>query len=161
MFASQCCDAGRVAGWRLRPWWRPWRGTFHERHWVARILATSFEMRFQPPPTNASNSAGDGLLYLPGLSLATPQYSCGIKWQAIYNTSVKVDCTSQPAPPSFLDLNVWLFPNVLLSYSDETCSFFLLLPLAPSSFCLPPPTDPQWENNQSHFPAWCCFTLNE
>lgn len=34
---------------------------------------------------------GDGLLYLPGLSLATPQYSCRIKWQAIYNTSVRPD----------------------------------------------------------------------
>lgn len=101
LWCRTCSSGAHVAGWRLCPWWRPWRGTFHERHWVARILATSFEMRFQPPPTNASNSAGDGLLYLPGLSLATPQYSCRIKWQAIYNTSVKVDCTSQP-PPLFL-----------------------------------------------------------
>lgn len=46
---------------------------------VARILATSFKMRFLPPPTNGGNSAGDGLLYLPGLSLATPQYSRRIK----------------------------------------------------------------------------------
>lgn len=72
-----------------------------------------------PPPTShppTQTRAGDGLLYLPGLSLATPQYSRRIKWQAIYNASVKAGCIAgshphlpglrphqTPSSPSFLD----------------------------------------------------------
>lgn len=134
-----------VTRWVVCPWWRPWRGTFYKRHWVARILATSFKMRFQPPPTtNAGKSAGDGLLYLPGLSLATPQYSCRIKWQAIYNTSVKADCTAETFPlPLFLRPGdrPWMFglrPKSSFLDSDETFSFptplsrlFLVLSASP------------------------------
>lgn len=84
-------------------------------------------MRFQPPPTNAGNSVGDGLLYLPGLSLATPQYSCRIKWQAIYNTSVKADCTAEPPIPassfktSGSALNFWMAPKLLFLASSSFC----------------------------------------
>lgn len=86
-------------------------------------------MRFQPPPTNACNSAGDGLLYLPGLSLATPQYSCRIKWQAIYNASVKADC-----PPSSLDLEIG--PECLAGSQSPYALSLLLFPVS-SQFWLP------------------------
>lgn len=118
-------------------------------------------MRFHPPPTNAY--AGDGLLYLPGLSLATPQYSCRIKWQAIYNTSVKADCTAETFSfPSFLGLDIG--PGCLAGSQSPSCltlmkhahsllliSCHLLVLSASPPVCL--------KNNQSHFSACCHFIL--
>lgn len=88
---------------------QPWTGSLLYAAQAAGILATKTEMR--SPPVNV----GDGLLYLPGLSLATPQYSCRIEWQAIYNTSVWADCTRETLFFSVwrAALNFWLALTIL------------------------------------------------
>lgn len=84
---------------------------------------------FSPHLSNSGNVAGDGLLYLPGLSLATPQYFSRIKWQAIYNTSVKADWIPEtpptsPPPPS-LECFGWISKSSFLDTDERT--FLLVL----------------------------------
>lgn len=105
-----------------------------------RFLPRPPQTTHHPPPTShppTQTRAGDGLLYLPGLSLATPQYSRRIKWQAIYNASVKAGCIAgshphlpalrphqTPSSPSFLD------PEISSRFFVFCCFFFGRLPTA-------------------------------
>lgn len=120
------CRVGRR--WVVCPWWRPWAGPFYTspgwlEYWLA---ALRWDLPLQEPC--------DGLLYLPGLSSATPQYSRRIKWQAIYNTSVRADCTRETFfPPLFTGwmeaLNVWLAPTTPTCLFLMCSSFLLRLAL--------------------------------
>ena len=112
---ANACRGGKR--WVVCPWWRPWAGPFYTSlGWLEYWLAAP---RWDLPQRRAC----DGLLYLPGLSSATPQYSCRIKWQAIYNTSVRADCIHETFFSPFTGwreaLNVWLAPTI------PTCLFLM------------------------------------
>lgn len=105
----------------------PWRRSVHGTGF-ATVTAASTEMRFPPlPPASHSPTqtrAGDGLLYLPGSSLATPQYSRRIKRQAIYNASVKAGCIagSHPHLPGLCPHQT---PPVPLSWTQTSAPGFV------------------------------------